>query len=72
MALVSHGIRRMMEAVNHLEMAHVRYMYLQPARWEEIGLRAALIEQGIEVPPLPEAPPVPEAADAVPPAAAGG
>ncbi|RPB16101.1 hypothetical protein P167DRAFT_542371 [Morchella conica CCBAS932] len=78
MALVSHGIRRMMEAVNHLEMAHIRYMYLRPARWEEIGLRAALIEQGVEVPPLLEAlpvppvPPAPPAADAAPPAAAGG
>jgi hypothetical protein len=68
----------MMEAVNHLDMAHVRYRYRQPDRWEEIGLRAALIEQGVEVPPLPGAPPVPpvppapQAADAAPPAAAGG
>ncbi|KAI5849536.1 hypothetical protein DFP73DRAFT_629746 [Morchella snyderi] len=75
MALVSHGIRRMMEAVNHLEMAHVRYMYRRPNRWEEIGLRAALIEQGVEVPPLPgapPAPPVPPTADAGLPPAAGG
>lgn len=46
-AVYSHVARRMMEAVNYLDMGVVRYLYLEPKRWEFVGAGGADLEMEV-------------------------